>query len=536
MPKIEAGLTSASFLIDGRPYPTSEYTPKSPDNDPASTTAKISIVPTQSDVSIASAPLSEWTDDNDAGFTTLGDFWTYLGGFFFRVTGGGGAVDSVFGRTGAVTAQSGDYTHEQVGVSDEALAGAYVTGVLTGCEVTTNVDTTKYNVAEGTVLIVDWTDPSDPKRTPVIFAGVTGVTPPDASLLFTANGIDINGNLVHAGVAFDESGAFFTNAQERQVACIQTAITNDGVNVTPAESLRLAYEVPAALIDHIQNQGVTNSGNQFVASTSTTIQKQAGTSSGLFINAVSDPQDPTPKTNAAIPTVSWFGNSRDGSGGFNVGVPPVSDLTAALLVYDSNAVSLTTMSNNKYQVKRIAFFGTNDVTAITYGQDEYNSMAEARAAIFTENPTINPQLAQATFLTALIHKKGADLLNPNEAEFIPIAGQSLGPAMVTHAEDFLLGVINPQAADTLGWKVLQSGGELTSVVASAEDGTSAVVTANYSATSGGAKTQIATGTVNSGTDLTMVLDTSTIPAGSFVSVDVGTVTLDVKTLALNFLF
>lgn len=49
--------------------------------------------------------------------------------------GGGGAVDSVFGRTGAVTAQSGDYTKAQVGLSNvdntadsaKAFAGSQIT-------------------------------------------------------------------------------------------------------------------------------------------------------------------------------------------------------------------------------------------------------------------------------------------------------------------------------------------------------------------------------------------------------------------------
>lgn len=46
----------------------------------------------------------------------------------WTVASGGGAVDSVFGRTGAVAAQSGDYTAAQVGAV--ALAGDTMTGLL----------------------------------------------------------------------------------------------------------------------------------------------------------------------------------------------------------------------------------------------------------------------------------------------------------------------------------------------------------------------------------------------------------------------
>lgn len=92
MPKIEAGDTSASFKIDGRPYPVGAYVPSYSDNNPASITGNVSIVPTSNKVSISSADLTAWTDNNDATFANLAAFWTYLQTFFFKESGGGGSV------------------------------------------------------------------------------------------------------------------------------------------------------------------------------------------------------------------------------------------------------------------------------------------------------------------------------------------------------------------------------------------------------------------------------------------------------------
>lgn len=540
MPKIEVGSSSGIFLINGRPYTSGQYQINTSDDNLASTTANIDIVGIHKDnrASISEGNLSTWTNAADAPFATLQAFFTYCEGFALVAGsgGGGGAVDSFNGRTGAVVPVSGDYTNEQVGVSDEVLAGADVTGVLTGCEVTINADPTKYNVAAGTLVIIDWTTPGAPLRTPVTFLGATAVIPPDASLLFTQNAIDVNGDLVHAGVALNESGEFFTNEQKRAVAVIQTAITNDGVNVSVGNSSRPAYEVTTDLIDYVQTIGALNTDNQYTDSTSTTIQKEAGTSTGLFINRSTNPQNPTPRANVSIPTVSVFGNFQDGSGGFTVQLP-VSDLSTSLDLFDDGSGVLATMTNNnKYQVKRLSFFGTNDVTSMTYGQVEYNSLQAARLAILSENPNVNPQLSQSVFLTALVHKKGADLTDPAEALFVPISGQSLGTAIATHSEDFILGVLDPSVGNIIGYKVSQVGGTLASVVVSATGGTSIEVTANYSATSGGAKTEIATGTATSGTDLTMSFTTDIVPAGSFVSFDVDTVTGSVLLVSLNFLF
>jgi len=93
MPKIEAGTSAGIFLIDGIPYPTTQYVPFYNTKTLTKLAAEVNvdIKQTQGDqLNIASGTLSLWTDNLDAGFTDLQAFVTYILGFFFEKSGGGG--------------------------------------------------------------------------------------------------------------------------------------------------------------------------------------------------------------------------------------------------------------------------------------------------------------------------------------------------------------------------------------------------------------------------------------------------------------
>lgn len=78
----------------------------------------------------------EWALETTTGKMKMGDgatAWASLA-YFAGTGGGGGAVSSVFDRTGGVTAQSGDYTPAQVGafpVAGGALQGGLAPAVVT---------------------------------------------------------------------------------------------------------------------------------------------------------------------------------------------------------------------------------------------------------------------------------------------------------------------------------------------------------------------------------------------------------------------
>jgi hypothetical protein len=66
---------------------------------------------------------------------------------YWAPIGGGGAVASVFGRTGAVTAQTGDYTASQIGLTDVSNAGKVIAvqGVAVAVTAPTNGQVLTYN-------------------------------------------------------------------------------------------------------------------------------------------------------------------------------------------------------------------------------------------------------------------------------------------------------------------------------------------------------------------------------------------------------
>jgi|6_EtaG_2_1085325.scaffolds.fasta_scaffold06733_2 hypothetical protein len=91
MPKIEAGVTTGSFLINGRPYVVGEYVQTDDAlQDGTSTTAVIGISSKYSLPidTIGSGDLSTWTDINDATFADMQAFWDYIDTFFYSSTTG----------------------------------------------------------------------------------------------------------------------------------------------------------------------------------------------------------------------------------------------------------------------------------------------------------------------------------------------------------------------------------------------------------------------------------------------------------------
>ncbi len=99
MPKIEAGSAAGIFLIDGIPYPTTQYVPfyNTKTLTKLAAEVKVDIKQTQGDqLNIASGTLDTWTDNLDTGFTDLQAFVTYIQGFFFEKSGsGGGTSDAI---------------------------------------------------------------------------------------------------------------------------------------------------------------------------------------------------------------------------------------------------------------------------------------------------------------------------------------------------------------------------------------------------------------------------------------------------------
>ncbi len=302
-------------------------------------------------------------------------------------------------------------------------------GVLTGGLVTINGgDNTTFDVAAGVAIVVDWTTPSAPVRTIVNFGPFTAESIPDINQGFTTILVDA------AGALIKNSGVLET-PQQRRIAAPLQGVQHQGPTIEFVSTDRTpAFDVIQALIDYVFGLGPINAGNLYEAAASNlTLAKTSGTTTIPFLNQTVDAQDPTRKSNPVVPSAALVPYEfRDFPTGFQF------DLTQTTVDpdrWDDGSGTRATVQNNKWTVQRCLFAGRTDLIGLIYGQAEYNSAAEAEAAIFTENPVINPGATATTvFTTALVIKKGAtDLSNPADAIFIEIntattGGTGGGPA------------------------------------------------------------------------------------------------------------
>jgi hypothetical protein len=289
-------------------------------------------------------------------------------------------------------------------------------GLLTGGEITINVDPTKFDVAAGTGVIVDWSDPANPTRTLVSWDAKIGESIPIMAAIFTTVHVEVGGTL------HKESGALPARSDFRVHIGLQSLIHSDGLQIdSVAGSSVPAYQVPDAILDYIDVLGPINSLNDYFANgVNLTVDKTVGTTTLPFINRNNDTENPTIKTNDAqspVPDFTYY--YQDGIGGFTP-APGQTDIDPNQ--YDDGDGGLGAVPNNDWTIQRLYFFGQAVNTTISYGQVVYNSMLAAEAAIFTESPILDPIFAQGTFTTALIVQEGAtDLSDPSQAKFVDIA-------------------------------------------------------------------------------------------------------------------
>lgn len=289
------------------------------------------------------------------------------------------------------------------------------TGILTGLEVTINGgDNTKFDIAAGTGIVMDWTVPATPVRTLVTFAGVTAESVPDITKTFTSLAIDA------AGTLFKTTDTLPTNQQKKVRIDLQSVIHRDGVVIDEVAANSVpAYQKEDAILDYIKELGELSTDNDFTANgVNLQIDKSAGTTSLPFINRGNDLQDPSTVTNAAqVPVTAIERTHLDGVGGF-VLIPGQTVIDSAN--YDDGSGVLAAVPANMWTVQRIYFVGRTDDTVIVYGQATYGTQAQAESNIILEDPTVSPVLlATATLTTALILESGAtDLSDLGQAKFV----------------------------------------------------------------------------------------------------------------------
>jgi hypothetical protein len=307
-----------------------------------------------------------------------------------------------------------------------------ISGILTGGILTIDGgDNTKVNLTAGTGIIIDWTNPSSPDFIDVSWPAQNLITVTAlGSTDFTVFYIDSSGTLqqlpdLEPSPQLKRQNVILDTATHPNMTIVEN-IANTGI---------LAYQASNALLDYVAALGPINTGNGYSANGATlSVQKAAGTTTLPYLNRVVDPQNPAVQTNGVQAPISpWSQSYQDGVGGFTT----VTGITAVDPdLYDDGSGTLAVVPNNNWTVMRFYFFGQTNATVMTPGQAVYANSAEAEAAIFTENPVINPLVRLGTFVTALIVQEAAtDLSNTGVASFIDISNEGVSSSGGTGTQD-----------------------------------------------------------------------------------------------------
>jgi len=294
------------------------------------------------------------------------------------------------------------------------------TGVITGGVVTVNGgNNALVDISAGTGILMDWTDPANPIRHMVSWTAFTGEAMPDLGQPFTNLYIGQTGNLIKV------SGVLSSPETRRSRIKLQTAEHQNGIFVSNITgSSRPAYQVVDGLLDYVSFLGALNSGNLASANGSNLyIDKNLGQTCDPFINRINDPQNPTILDNPAVSQTTFFYVYRDGVGGFNI--VPATEIDNDN--WDDGSGTLQNVGGNDYTIQRFYYIGSTNQAIVTYGQEVYSNITNARRELYAENPVLPGLISVAVWTTAMILRdNNNDLSNTARAEFIDVSVPGAG--------------------------------------------------------------------------------------------------------------
>ena len=298
---------------------------------------------------------------------------------------------------------------------DAYLSQGIGTGVRNGGLLTVNGgDNTKFDISDGTGYIVDcYTTPGTPTVTEVSWTGKTAITITNlATNLITFVSIDSGGNVI-------QRTSRWTPAQSRDEIVLGVVVHVNKLNAdTTNDEQHTSLDAISQVYDLCEGLGFFNiDGNEFTADGANLfLQKADGNMFARGANFKNNAKQPH-KLN--LPVLSNPGVGIDFQYRFSDGSNGVTGKSVDPDNLDDLAGGLTALGNNKWAIHRIYSFTSNNVK-MQRGQTEYDSKAEALAAIQTETFVTEPSIAANGLLRAfLILQKGAtDLSDSSTALFI----------------------------------------------------------------------------------------------------------------------
>lgn len=339
-------------------------------------------------------------------------------------------VQSVNGQTDAVVLDHNSVGADAAGAADAVQqnldidkAFTYLhlsSGVVSGGALSRNVaDPTKFDISDGTGYVVDyWTSPGAPVVTKVTWAGKTGLTTPLLTgLVSTTVMIDAGGNVI------TQSGPASRSDYSRYIVLGKLLHPN---RTTITGVSQYHHSISGSIgngMDLMHFMGTLANGVTFApygGSEPLKLTRNGGTLLRIGGNYPANRETPNITTISSQSPASFFYRYRDGSGGYKIDPSTESFNPSA---FDSSGLtgteytgSLATLQNSKYANHRIYVFTSGNAYVVP-GQNEYNSLSAAVAAIPTESFAVDPQLVDANLRCVISCKGGASSLQAADVHF-----------------------------------------------------------------------------------------------------------------------
>lgn len=273
-------------------------------------------------------------------------------------------------------------------------------GLVSGGQPSINADPTKFDIASGVAMFVDYTNPDEPVPTRVAFSAQTGIT---ATFLathpITYVGVNSAGTVV-------QSSSSFTESQRRSIALVAiightnlTTITSVAPQATPIRNVANQVHDVMDAIGTLVKDGIVYSAN----GANLNLNRSVGNLFKMGSNFATDPTQPHTIAIAAATALTFRYRTQTGDSG--------GDVTAIDPNFYDVAGVKTAMPPNKFSVQRIYVF-QNGLTRVQYGQATYNTLSAAienyRAEVFVEESS---NQINGTLRCYLIVKEGTTTLN-----------------------------------------------------------------------------------------------------------------------------
>jgi len=282
------------------------------------------------------------------------------------------------------------------------------TGLIKNGLISINADPAKYNITAGIGVISNFDDPENPVSTIVNFPAVTAKTP---TYLTTGN---ITYIAINASGAVVEQATEFTSTQRRDLILLGAVIHSNLTNINVVNNISAPTNADTnQLHDFMEAIGALNlTGNKYTANgANLSLDKSAGSIFKFGVNFATDWKKPHELSQSAGTALTFRYRTQTGAEGSDVTIlnPSLYDLSG----------TLTTVPVNKFTIQTVTIFQTG-LTRIQYGQNYYNSLEEAQAAIFTRNYVPESNIAQNGITRAyiIIRNTTTSLSNATDAKII----------------------------------------------------------------------------------------------------------------------